>query len=252
MSRTGHQDLRTGLQEASSRGLFVLLEQLYQEIPATDCGRRGACCGLLPPVFTVELTAWLHRLQALPYKERAAQARRLTAHFLANAAQRRPCPWSRPGACAIYPERFLGCRTYGLWSPSAYQARAEQAVQAQQNVAAAWRGLGVALPSEVLAPAPPYCRQVKPLVEPAPDDARLEELEQRALELGRDLPPSLERLHDFGGDISFAVAALALGQPQALSLKVAVTKALLAGDQAQAQELLARAGTAAARWTQAF
>lgn len=250
MSRQGRPDLRSGSQEASSRGLFVILEQTYQEIPETTCARRGVCCALLPPVFTVELAAWLHRLPATPYKERASQARRLTEHFLVNAARRRPCPWSRPGACAIYTERFMGCRTYGLWSPQAYEKRAAQAARGQQAVAQAWQGLGVELPAEVLAPAPPYCRQVRPVRGPAPDDAFIEGLEERALELSRELPASLERLHDFGGDISFAVACLALGQAQALSLKVAVTKALLAGDQDQAAELLAKAGTAAKRWAQ--
>ncbi|MBU1275023.1 MAG: hypothetical protein KJ720_06575 [Proteobacteria bacterium] len=252
MKRPARPDLRSGLQEASSRGLFVNLEQAYQDLPATTCARRGACCGLLPPVFTVELAAWLHRLPATPYKERAAQARRLVEHFLGNAAQRRACPWALAEACAIYQDRFLGCRTYGLWSREAYQTRAAQAAQGQEAVAAAWRGLGVELPSEVLAPAPPYCLQVKPLTGPVPDDAFIEGLEERALELSRDLPQSLGRLHDFGGDISFAVAALALGQPQALSLKVAVTKALLAGDKEEAAELLAKAGTAAKRWAQSF
>ena len=244
--------MRSGLQEASFRGLFVILEQLYQELPETTCSRRGACCTLLPPVSTVELAAWLHRLPDIPYKERAAQARRLLEHFLVNAARRRPCPWALPDSCAIYPNRFMGCRTYGLWSTSAYEKRAAQAAQGQQAVAQAWQGLGVQLPPEVLAPAPPYCLQVRPVNGPAPNDAAIEALEERALGLSRDLPAGLERLHDFGGDISFAVACLALGQPQALSLKVAVTKALLAGNQAEAHELLAKAGTAAKRWAQSY
>lgn len=67
-------------------------------------------------------------------------------HFLGNAAQRRACPWARPDACAIYPQRFLGCRAYGLWSPEAYAVRAAQALQGQQAVAQAWQGLGVTLP----------------------------------------------------------------------------------------------------------
>ncbi|MCF8041963.1 MAG: YkgJ family cysteine cluster protein [Desulfarculaceae bacterium] len=252
MSHSGRPDLRSGLQEASSRGLFIILEQLYQDLPDTTCARRGACCTLLPPVSTVELAAWLHRLPDTPYKDRAAQARRLVEHFLVNAAQRRPCPWSRPDSCAIYPDRFMGCRAYGLWSPQAYEKRAAQAAQGQQAVAQAWKGLGVELPPEVLAPPPPYCLQVKSVGGPALDDAAIEALEERAIELSRDLPDSLERLHDFGGDISFAVASLALGQAQALSLKVAVTKALLIGDEAEAHELLAKAGTAAKRWAQSY
>ncbi|MCB2190987.1 MAG: hypothetical protein KQI62_05440 [Deltaproteobacteria bacterium] len=240
------------MQEASARGLFVILEQLYQELPNTTCARQGSCCTLLPPVSTVELAAWLHRLPETPYKERAAQARRLVEHFLCNAAERRSCPWARPDSCAIYSQRFMGCRTYGLWSPQVYEKRATQAAQSQQAVAQAWKSMGVELPAEVLAPPPPYCRQVKPIGGSAPDDAAIEALEDRALQLSHDLPDSLERLHDFGGDIAFAVASLALGQQQALSLKVAVTKALLSGEEAEAHELLAKAGTAARRWAQSF
>ena len=87
---------------------------------------------------------------------------------------------------------------------------------------------------------------------PAPDDAALEELEQRIEELGSDLPGGLERLRDFGGDLAYMVAALALGQQQALGLKVAETKALLGGEEAEAHELLAKAGTAATRWAQSL
>jgi hypothetical protein len=251
MSARAGGGLRHGLQEAAARGVFTLLAQLYQELPSTTCDRQGACCGLLPPVHTVEMAAWLHRFLSLPYRERTSQARKLIEHFLCNAAQRRPCPWARPGACAIYAQRFWGCRAYGLWSPQTHAARAAQAAAGQEAVARAWAGLEVSLPEEVLAPPPPYCGQVKPLDGGAPDDAALEELERRVQALGQDMP-GLERLHDFGGDLSYAVAALALGQPQALGLKVAMTKALLAGLEDEAAELLAQAGTAARRWSQSL
>ena len=159
------------------------------------------------------MAAWLQGFMALPYRERAAQAGRLVEHFLVNAAQRRACPWARPEACAVYDQRFFGCRAYGLWSPAAYAQRAQEAAAGQEAVARAWQGLGVELPAEVLAPAPAYCRAVRPVQGSPPDDEVLERLEQRVEELGRDLP-GLERLHDFGGDLSFMAASLALGQPR--------------------------------------
>lgn len=251
MSAPSGGGLRRALSQMAAQGGFTQLDQIYQELPDTTCQRRGECCGLLPPLHAIELAAWLRNFLELPYRERAAQARKLVEHFLGNAAQRRACPWALPGACAVYGQRFLGCRSYGLWSPGAYAQRAASAATGQEAVAAAWKGLGVTLPPEVLAPAPPYCTKVEP-VGPGPDDAALEELEARVEALGRDLPGGLERLHDFGGDLAYMVAALALGQQQALSLKVAVTKALLAGDEAEAKELLARAGTAAKRWSQSL
>ncbi len=251
MSAPTSGGLRRALQDTASCNKFTQLEQIYQEVPATVCQRRGACCTLLPPLHAVELAAWLWNFLYLPYRERAAQARSLVEHFLCNAAQRRACPWAREDSCAVYDTRFLGCRAYGLWSPRAYAQRAAQARASQEAVAAAWQGLGVELPPEVLAPAPAYCESVEPAEGPGPDDAALEDMEQRLEELGQDMP-GLERLHDFGGDLSFMVAALALGQTQALSLKVAVTKALLAGDEAEAAELLAKAGTAAQRWAQSL
>ncbi|MCB2226210.1 MAG: hypothetical protein KQH53_05985 [Desulfarculaceae bacterium] len=205
----------------------------------------------MPPLHAVELAAWLWAFLELPYREKAAQARKLVEHFLTNAARRLPCPWALKDACAVYERRFLGCRAYGLWSPASYAKRAADAAAGQEAVADAWRGLGVELPPEVLAPAPAYCEGVKP-VGPAPDDAALDALEERIEELGQDLPGGLERLHDFGGDLAYMVAALALGQQQALGLKVAVTKALLGGDEAEAHELLAKAGTAAKRWAQSL
>jgi len=251
MSAPTSGGLRRALQDTAFRNKLTQLEQIYQEIPATVCQRRGACCTLLPPLHAVELASWLESFLSLPYRERAAHANRLVEHFLCNAAQRRACPWARDDSCAVYDNRFLGCRTYGLWSPRAYARRAASAQAGQEAVAAAWQGLGVELPPEVLAPAPAYCDAVEPVQGPGPDDAALEDMERRLEELGSDLP-GLERLHDFGGDLSFMVAALALGQPQALALKVTVTKALLGGDEAEANELLAKSGTAAKRWAQSL
>ena len=129
-------------------------------------------------MHAVELAAWLHHFLDLPYRERAAQARKLVQHFLSNAAQRLACPWALKDACAVYEQRFLGCRAYGLWSARAYAQRAALAAASQEAVASAWRGLGVELPPEVLAPAPPYCASVK-TDGPAPNDAALEALEAR-------------------------------------------------------------------------
>ena len=98
------------------QGLGAQLQALYQRLPATACQRQGRCCGLLPPVAPLEMLAWLVGMQTEPAGERSQQAAEMIEHFLTNAGKRQPCPWSRPGACAIYEQRFLACRSYGLWS----------------------------------------------------------------------------------------------------------------------------------------
>lgn len=252
MNRAGlTRPLLRALETAQDQGFFTRLQQLYQELPETTCQRRQDCCGLLPPLLPVEMGWWLAGQRANTAKERAGAARRLLEHFLCNAARRLPCPWSRRDACAIYPRRFLGCRTYGLWSPQAYAQRQAAAGDAQAQVQAAWAGLGVTLPAAVTAPGPAYCDRVQVAAGPAPSDAEMEALEQRALDLGQDMPGA-EMLAPWGGDLAYAVAALVLGRQPALALKVAVTKHLLAGQEAEADELLAQARDRARDWARSW
>lgn len=180
-------------------GLATALAALYQRLPPTTCARQGRCCGLLPPLAPVEMLAWLAELVSRPSGERAEQVAALVEHFLCNTAQRRPCPWARPGACAVYGQRFLACRAYGLWPAPVYQERAEAAQAAQRAVATAWANLGVHLPEEVLAPGPPYCRQV------------LLACEEQLATWARDLPAPL-LLEACGGDLAYLLARLALGR----------------------------------------
>ncbi len=243
--------LLDALETARSQGYFTRLEQLYQELPQTTCTRRQACCGLLPPMAPLEMAWWFCGQRGESSKERGGAARRLLEYFLLNAVRRLPCPWAGPDSCQIYPRRFLGCRTYGLWSPEAYAARQEQAQEGQRRVVAAWAELGVELPAEVSAPGPEYCDQVRVASGPEPRDRDLELMEERLYEAGHDLP-GLEYLQPWDGDLSYAVAGLALGRQQALALKVSVTQELLAGREEEAEELLAQARKRARDWSRAW
>ncbi len=236
------------------QGLAVSLEALYQRLPATICARQGHCCGLLPPLAPLEMLAWLAGLAARPAQERAEQVAALVEHFLLNAAQRRPCPWARTGSCAVYAQRFLACRAYGLWSAEAYQARRQAALTAQQAVAAAWAGLGVRLPAQVLAPGPDYCRQVSVSLpgEKSPNiDGLLRECEEDLARWAQGLPPE-PLLAACGGDISYLLARLALGEQACLAAKVGLTKALLAGKEHSAGRLLAAHQAQARAWALAW
>jgi hypothetical protein len=186
------------------------------------------------------MLVWLGGLSRLSPEDRASQVALLVEHFLTNAAQRRACPWSRPGACAIYGQRFLGCRVYGLWSPEAYEERRQAAQDAQVGAAAAWAGLGVSLPPEVLAPGPGYCQQVCVSLSgeksPSLDDL-LRDCEDQLSRLTADLP-SRDLLTSCGGDLAYLLAGLALGRQSCLAAKVELTKALLAGQDQAASRLL--------------
>ncbi len=221
--------LQSALAQAPKIGLSNKLNNIYQALPNTGCLRQGHCCALLPPLLPAEMLAWLVRLADRPGPERGGEAARLVEHFLLNAALRRPCPWALPRACAVYDRRFLACRSYGLWSAGAYEARRQAALAAQERAAAAWRELGVELPPEVLAPGPEYCDQVRldPNGENRPiADADLELAEERLAGLVRGMP-GLEPLLASAGDLSYLVARLTLGERQCLEAKMEVTRSLL-------------------------
>lgn len=244
--------LRQLLRSGGELALDRRLDALYQRLPATTCQRQGHCCSLLPPMQPAEILAWLIRFALSPDPERSETAAGLARHFLLNAAQRLACPWALPGACADYAHRFLACRAYGLWSRETYQERRQAAQAGQAAVAAAWAGLGVRLPDEVLAPGPEYCPHVRLCdneeKRPGLDD-RLRALEEAMSLAALGLAES--GLDALGGDLAHLVARLALGERECLEAKVAVTRAWLAGRWTEAEEMVAQAQEQARAWARA-
>jgi len=168
-------------------------------------------------------------------------------HFLQNAARRLPCPWALPDACARYGQRFFGCRAYGLWSAKAHEPRRRQSLQAAERVQAAWQSMGITLPDAVCAPPPAYCAKVAPVNGPAVDDNGLDKLESELAGMGRDQPWHA-LLMQCGGDLSYLTAGLALGWQECLQAKVALTRDLLSGKSAEADNLLRQAQQTARVW----
>jgi hypothetical protein len=242
------QILLQALRHWPQTALPARLEQIYAALPATACARQGACCGLLPPVQPVEMLAFLGELQQGEEKARGETALMLVRHFLQNAARRLPCPWALLDSCARYEGRFFGCRAYGLWSPAAYELRRRESLDAAQKVQASWESMGITLPQEVCAPPPAYCSKVEPVAVPAPDDVALDKLESALAGLGQDQAWHAF-LAQFGGDLSYLLAGLALGWRECLQAKVAVTRALLNGQTAETEARLFQAEQAARAWT---
>jgi len=239
------RDVAWAVDQAVGRGFARDLASAYAKLPDTICAREGHCCGLLPPVHPIEALCWLGRLADQRADRRAAELAKLTEHFLTNAVQRRPCPWREENACRVYEQRFFGCRAHGLWSAGHYARRHRAAAGNQARIAAAWAGLGVKLPNEVLAAGPGYCGNVRPISgAAAPSDADIEALESRIQALGRGMTMP-EAVWQWGGDISFAAAWLTLGPRLALERKVAATRAALAGLHQQFAEIIDQSRQAA-------
>lgn len=249
------------LAQAQTNGIINAIGAIYARLPDTSCARSGFCCSLLPPLQPAEMLAWL-RAQALrEVRERTAEVSRLVEHFLLNAAVRRPCPWALPRSCAQYQGRFFACRAYGLWSAATYNARRQAALSAQAQVARAWAGLGVELPEEVLAPGPGYCDRVREVRQTPHGDNRpmggqgldqeLERAETELAGLSQGLPGEAELLA-CGGDLSYLLARLALGEEQCLAAKVEVTRALLDGRAGEAAETLNQCLNKACNWSSSW
>lgn len=228
-------------------GWRTRLTGIYAALPETNCARRGACCGLLPPMQPVEMLAWLCEQDQMDKETSGARAVDLARHFLLNAVRRLPCPWALEKSCARYEGRFFGCRVYGLWTREAYGPRRRQSIEAAWTVRRAWQSMGISLPTKVCAPPPPYCDQVEPVSGPLVDDEKLDELESDLAGLGHE-EPWHGYLSQCGGDLSYLVAALALGWQECLQAKVEVTRALLAGEEKSAENILAQADQKARLW----
>lgn len=239
--------LRQALDQARAAGLPERLQAIYQQLPATTCQRRGDCCGLLPPAAPVEMLLFFDRLKEMSAGGRLALVVGLAQHFVRNAAERLACPWARTDSCADYANRFFACRAYGLWSPEGYARRSQGAREAQARVARAWAELGVTLDPTVLAPGPDYCRATKYLATAPLNDQVLGELEERLAGLTGGLEAAGE-LAACGGDLSHLVARITLGQAQCLALKLAYTKAYLAGDHHQVGRVLKQVRLMARDW----
>lgn len=230
-----------------AQSLTQRLHALYDRLPATECQRRGFCCSLLPGIAPAEMLGWLGEFCSSSPEARAAGAQTLVEHFLGNAARLSPCPWAQDGACGVYARRFLGCRTYGLWSRQAYENRRQAARAAAEAVREAWAGLGVSLPATVCSPGPEYCTGLSLKPGTGVSDRELEEIEDQVYAM---LPAAQAPVQaaESGGDLSYFITRLVLGDEGCLKAKVAVIKSLVQGRGVQARELMAGAGDLARRW----
>jgi hypothetical protein len=213
------------------------LQGLYARLPATRCRRRAGCCALLPEASLVEVLAAFAGIQKLPTERRLGLLKQAVRYFLINPLEITSCPFLEETDCLVYADRFFGCRVYGLWSPEEYSRRAEANRLAKKNMGDQWLRLAVRLPASVLDFQVPYCREVEPIKGNPADDQGLIALEEEIEKISGQFGPEADRFrHLYFSDLSFLLAGLLLGIPEALRLKFTLVQAGLRTGSRQALE----------------
>jgi Fe-S-cluster containining protein len=201
------------------------LQDLCARLPASHCRRRTRCCSLLPEASLAEVLAALAGIQEFPTDRRLGLLKKSLRYFLTNPLEITSCPFLEGADCLIYTNRFFGCRAYGLWSPEEYERRAEANRQAKRNMGEHWLRLGIRLPPAVLDFQVPYCREAV-LDDGRPrDDRELTAAEDEIEEISNQLGSESDRFRNlYFSDLSFLLAGLLLGIPEALRLKFTVVQ----------------------------
>lgn len=201
------------------------LQDLYTQLPATRCRRRAHCCALLPEASLVEVLAALAAIREFPSERRLDLLKKAIRYFLINPLEITSCPFLEGTECLIYPDRFFGCRAYGLWSPEEYERRSGANRQAKRDMGEQWLRLGVRLPAAVLDFQVPYCREVDPDAAGPGADRELMIAEEAIEKIADQLGPQADRFRNlYFSDLSFLLAGLLLGVSEALRLKFTLVK----------------------------
>ncbi len=130
----------------SSASLRCELKMVYDRLPATRCLRQVRCCLLLPEMTFLETLPAISAMRSWPPLDRINIMRKMVRYFLGNATEIHSCPFLQGSDCLIYPDRFFGCRAYGLWSKDYYQELVKENRQGKLFLRQQWENLGIPLP----------------------------------------------------------------------------------------------------------
>ncbi|MGD8450149.1 MAG: hypothetical protein PVF36_13060, partial [Desulfobacterales bacterium] len=95
---------------------FQELKEVYALLPDTRCQRKTHCCSLLPEITLVEALLAIRRLVEMATAVRNPLIQKIIGYFFLNPVEITSCPFLEGQECTVYPDRFFGCRSYGLWS----------------------------------------------------------------------------------------------------------------------------------------
>lgn len=210
---------------ASPRGE---LNRVYDRLPVTRCLRQGRCCLLLPEMTLLEALQAISALRSWPPLNRINFMRKMVRYFLGNATEITSCPFLQGCDCLIYPDRFFGCRAYGLWSRDYYQDLVKENRQGKLVLRQRWKDLGISLPETVLSFEVPYCSQVETVLPVAITDGELSAASDRIEKWSQDLEPWDQEFREtYSSDLSFFLTSLQFGFHEAVRLKFSITRDMI-------------------------
>jgi hypothetical protein len=226
----------------SSAPLRRELKTVYHRVPATRCLRQVRCCALLPEVTFLEALPVVRAMMSWPPRDRINVMRKIIHYFFCNAVEIGFCPFLQGKDCLIYPDRFFGCRAYGLWSREYYQKLAAITRQNKRFLQTQWENLGISLPEEVLTFEVPYCSRVETDPPVMISDEMLSAASDRIENLSGELNSRDREFREiYFSDLSFFLTGLQFGSQDAVRLKYFITRDMIQkGDSARLNLVLDR------------
>ena len=157
--------------------------------------------------------------------QRLQVSNRLLRYFFLNPVEILSCPFLEGHDCLVYPERFFGCRAYGLWSREYYQKQAKRSRQAKLLGQQQWQRLGVTLPQEVVDFHLDYCPHVELEGDVSANDELLVQISDVIESISAQLVPWHDQFgQEYFSDLSFLLASVSLGLQQAIQLKFEIVR----------------------------
>jgi len=162
MTGSAEADPQRMARRAQTAGLFDQLRRIYAGFPETRCENCARCCFESPGIFYIEYLHLFEALTDVPAQRRDELIRRAFRElFFSWIEPEGTCIFLESGRCAIYHERPLACRLFGL-VPAPERDRAEaQARMAAREEARRLKQLGIEVPEGVIQRALLSCDKVR-------------------------------------------------------------------------------------------
>ncbi|MEA1949627.1 MAG: hypothetical protein U9N83_20310 [Thermodesulfobacteriota bacterium] len=201
------------------------LKEMYALLPETRCRRKAHCCSMLPEMTLVEALPVIRCLVEMAAAMRNRLLKKIIGYFFLNPVEITSCPFLEGQECLIYPDRFFGCRSYGLWSRAHYETLAARDRKAKKHLQEQWKSLGVSLAKKVVDFQVPYCLCVETNGPAVIDDKIL----LQASNTIEAISARFSSWHQSFGqryfaDLSFLLSALMFGHTAAVQMKFTIVR----------------------------
>jgi Fe-S-cluster containining protein len=201
------------------------LKQTYALLPETRCRRSTRCCSLLPEMTLVEALPVIRRVLEMTEGVRNPLIKKIIEYFFLNPVKITSCPFLEGQDCLVYPDRFFGCRSYGLWSRARYATLAARDRKAKKHLREQWKRLGVCLPKKVVDFQMPYCPWVETNGPIIIDDETLLKASDRIQAISAHFSFRHQWFaRRYFSDLSFLLSALMFGYTQAVQMKFTLVR----------------------------